>query len=494
MPLKIMTGQADILERKADFELLEAMRSLCQEKLDEVLSKNYRNRGGLHRKILSLLVAELSAIRQPQKYTIKELFSHLLVSELIKIKYYTWGLWAVGPRRVCCRQSLNLIKMMFSHGVALETHQHFFATEDFDCFNGQISPLGIELLRHFWRHDFALEMAVVEQHRQAESRQRRQLPMETTGGLATIIRKEYAGLLNGNLDLEKTVVALNEFFLENFQLKDGQPYRRDSGQSVTLEDFKAYSILSRDTELLQVIYTELLALYRQAGPEEKAACLSGRPIVFNSKKLLRKMTQNAHTYNLKNKINQCAELFYLLKIERDQKGSIRLCKLINVESFDEGALSLQAGELMRLIAEIESRGQTRPAHVHYLPVGGKKIGQNVKIITEHIISLLKRGDRPYAGQTKKVEINLWSIICNYRPIVALYNEYAEARSKNIWLKRLTEGLYKSLRDYVAPYFVDFTITPEIINPKNGKAVNIPTTTTVKNHKILINHKGGRQHP
>jgi hypothetical protein len=470
--------KTDILDTKADISLIDGMLEKCLTKLEEIKACNYRNRGGIHKKIVYMLSQELLSIKKPENFTVKELFSHLLTAELIKIKYYTWGNWAVGPRWVCCRQTLNLVKIMFSDSVALEAHKKFVSTGDCAVFGRQINTMGLELLNFFWRYDFAAEIKAVDEYKENEA-DKATLPHKELDRLATITKKEYIGLLNGNITVSQKIVALNEYFLENIELVDGRPFRKDSGRPVVFDDFKAYSIIKRDREILNLIYTELLELYKHSSPAKREAYKNGLPVRFNSKRLLRKMTKNSKTYDLQDKLRQHSSMFYSIKTDR-QSDVLTITKVFDVENCDSNMFKINASFLMGLIEEISPEN-----YVYFLPIGGRKCSQHVQVITEHIITELAAS----GGRRTKKSVNLWEIINQYTQIAMSYEEYETTRSKNIWLKRLVEGLYKTLYSYVAPRYKSFTVSPLIKNNKTEKWINIPTSTTIKNHKIYISHNG-----
>jgi len=103
----------------------------------------------------------------------------------------------------------------------------------------------------------------------------------------------------------------------------------------------------------------------------------------------------------------------------------------------------------------------------------KKSGTHVKVITEHIIAILHQNGDPARDETKESEIKLWDIMRQYPHIIHSYQSYEGARNKNIWLKRLLEGLYKSLYAKVAPHYTDFKIKPDIFNFRTNKYIINP---------------------
>ena len=454
------------------------MLAVCQKRLDEFYIKEVRSADDERSlKVVKNLLAKIALLNPRNETALLPWFLALAAEVSIQLRDYEGARWEQNPRSVLHSTAITAALLLFED--AGEVFMH--------------------LMNFLWRYQFEDEIRVVETQRLAESALaslQMQLPFKEVDKLATITKKEYVGMLSGNVTTKLRVMALDEDIVRNLRIENFRPYWKDSGEPVSLDEIKSHSMLSVDGELLHVIYTELLELYRMADPARREAYKRGETIAFNPRRMLRKMTQHPQTYDLFSKLTQYNGL-YTVKITDPNTNKISITKVLTVESYDEEVFKINASALMEMIEEVEQEEQDSrrklppaPGHAFFLPMGGKKGSQHAKILTEHIIATLKQAGQPKPGEAaKRVNINLWKIMGQYPQIMESYANNALTRNKNVWLKRLVESLYKSLYESVAPHYMGFVIHPEIVDKKSKKAVNIPTSTTIKGHKMYISHKG-----
>ena len=414
-----------------------------------------------------------------------------LVFHVRKYKSYTYMSWENSPRKFLLFSSLIHTLMLFSDRNPHEGLNNFLDTGNTVFLSNRIDSMGLGIVNYLWLYDFEPEIAAIEESRRHEtSCQKPRLPFTETSHFATITKKEYVGMLDGNIRSKRRIVNFTEENMKRLKIADYRPYLKDAGNQLIMEQFDADSLVGFDATVLRVMYTELLELYKMATPRERAAYKKGASIAFHPQRMLRKMTQNTKNYNLFAKLLEYNNL-YSIKLVNAKTGQISLTKLLTVESYNNDIFRINAATLMEMIEEIESGEryvsmQKSSEHTFWLPVGGKRGSLPVRIVAEHIVTMLK-----HAGgiNGKRVEMNLWEIIRQYPQLTRIYNSYKLARNRNVWLSRLVEGLYLTLYEYVAPRYINMKIFPDIVNKTTGKAVNIPTCSTFTAHTITIAHKG-----
>lgn len=457
------------------------MLAVCQKRLDEFYIKEARSSDderGL--KIVKNLLAKIALLDSRNETALLPWFLDLVTELSIQLRDYEGARWEQNPRSVAHSTALTAALLLFEDAGDVFMH----------------------LMNFLWRYHFEAEIREIEARRLLEEEMaswQLQLPFKDVDKLATITKKEYVGMLSGNVTTKLRVLALDEDIVRNLRIENFRPYWKDTGEPVSLDEIKSHAMMSVDGELLHVIYTELLELYHLADPARREAYKRGETIAFNPRRMLRKMTQHPQTYDLFSKLTQYNGL-YTVKITDPRTNKISITKVLTVESYDEDIFKINASALIEMIEEVEHEEQDSrrklppaPAHAFFLPMGGKKGSPHVKIITEHIIATMKQAGQPKAGEVvKRVNINLWKIMGQYPQIMSSYESNALTRNKNVWLKRLVEGLYKSLYENVAPHYQGFVIHPEIKDKKTKKAVNVPTSTTIAGHKMYVSHRGRAQ--
>ena len=96
----------NILNQKANAELIQSMLRHCKVNLDNLLATSPKNL--TYRKVIYLLMDELAAIVQPEIFTIRELFLHLLMLDFRHLQYHTWVHWTINPRMMFVYQATNM--------------------------------------------------------------------------------------------------------------------------------------------------------------------------------------------------------------------------------------------------------------------------------------------------------------------------------------------------------------------------------------------------
>lgn len=446
------------------------------------------------------LLAALKGVKSPESYTAAEIVIHLLTDIAIRFRYYRFqDVWQSDAETHLKHMSVVTALDLFSHKhpfiYSYDNLKSYYAGGDFTPLTPYIGIYGLKVVNCLWYYDFSHIAYKINVYHNTVAQGKIILPFKDTRRLATITRKGYVGMLNGNSNARRMLAALDQEFMGALQVYNYRPLWRDSQNPVLLQELKQNACTVFDTELLQVIYTELLMLYKRSEPEQREAYKRGEPVLFSGKKLLRKMTQYRKTYNLHEKLLQYDNL-YSIKVLDEFSDKIGIAKMLTVESFTDDLIQINAATVMDVIAELEDDGvrETRkytrpPGYAFFLPVGGKKTSGHAKIIAEHIIATIKQAGLPFNGQAKRININLWKIMVQYPQIVDSYEGHSLTRNKNRWLQRVVESLYKLLYVHVAPNYREFCIYPEIVNRRTQKAVNLPTSSTLKNHKMYVTHKG-----
>ena len=433
------------------------------------------------------LAMELSNLDISKNVSITNFILNTLIFHAIKYKYYSDPAWE-NQKETLFYYSLLHTKIIFSSQNPHNGNEAYLATGDAEFLKDKISPLGLRVVNYFNRYSFETEIARIESFKAEEDNtQRLKLPFNDIHKIATITNKDYVGMLSGNITSRRRIVALTDENLLKLKIDNYKPYLNGDGNYLVLRDFMSRELTAYDPTILRIIYTELLELYRQASPKQREAYKNGAAIAFNPKKMLRKMTQNTKNYNLFAKLLEYNNLFSIKIVDLVAK-EISLSKVLTVESYSDTIFKITASTLMEMISEVECENMFNN-HAFYLPMGGKKGSLSVKIVTEHVIAQLVNAGFNDGNKPQKVAVNLWRIFRQYPQVEATYEGHTLTRNKNVWLGRLVNGVYKTLQENVAPHYRDFVITPEIVNSKTQKQINIPTSTTLKGHVINISHKG-----
>jgi len=360
-----------------DFHLDNKLKSLMLKNCRH----NIRDFEGPDRRSLKALaeicLKEIAAMETPAEVTALDLICRLMIMGVNHFESYNLLVWQDSTRYM---QLISIICgfILFSPRYPHKNFKNYFDYGDPSLLAEEVNPLCVDLAEHLRGCRFERELAIIKAHIADEINHKAlQLPFSDNDRLATITARDYASMLYGNITATRRIVALAPSIIGDMRIKDYRPYWRDSGRAVYAEELASPAGQKTDEELLHVIYTELLSLYKQATPAQREAYKRGEAIAFNPRKMLRKMTQHPKTYNLFAKLYQFNDL-YALKINRAQTGKMSLTKLLTVETYENDTFKLNAAALMSIIDDMEkealksSRQKSPLSHVYYLPMGGKK--------------------------------------------------------------------------------------------------------------------------